>query len=729
MPPAAWLETRAWQSAGLTMFHFLWIGALAWPVLGLLRRVMRRTTPQVRYGVALGLLLAVAALPGSIFVATWGAMNETGRTFDHTTSSMGGPVAGETASNPFEPFARTTPAADSQRSLHDAGEPTSAQLPVGWTTALKPAVERACHVSGRWFPCFWIVGTPFTLTVLVCGLAGTRRIRRSSQTIAVGTVAAAGERLEAALCVGRHVAIAVCDRIAAPVLVGIVRPVILLPAAILAGCSAEQIEMILIHELAHVRRCDNLVNLAQRVIEAVLFFQPAVWWLSSWARLEREECCDRIVVAHTGRPQAYAETLAALALPGMMPSAAAVALADRHLVTRIRHILNLEDETMSVSRKSGMALAGLLISCGWIVSSFAQQTTGASAPTAVAAPANKTNGADPAVVLAEIAAGESVSDGQIVPEISRQSLGVYLRDPCPAATLALECAAEPVRVNVVYQLLGASQSTSLVRPWGPEQATGAPDSLDPQKIEGTAWCPATADGQEEWLELTYAEPVEPVMLLVYECSKPGAVVSVAAFDAEGNELNAWSGKDPAAESGAASAVAAIPLKVKKIKIVRVRLYLDSPHVEGWNEIDAVGILDGKGVVHWASAATASSFWVNEKPLSSAILQAQPLPENWEGRVTLQALRALTSTYSTVDPVAAGMGGIVPAHKASAEIEKLLRSQFTVEPSAAVRVGASKLSPTDDQERARNESIAQFEERIKKLEAELAGLREALQKLK
>jgi hypothetical protein len=135
------------------------------------------------------------------------------------------------------------------------------------------------------------------------------------------------------------------------------------------------------------------------------------------------------------------------------------------------------------------------------------------------------------------------------------------------------------------------------------------------------------------------------------------------------------------------------------------------------------------VVHWASAATASSFWVAEKPLSSAILQAQPLPENWEGRVTLQALRALTSTYSTVDPVATGMGGIVPAQEASAEIQKLLRSQFTVEPSAAVRVGAPKLSPTDDQERARNESIAQFEERIKKLEAELAGLREALQKLK
>jgi beta-lactamase regulating signal transducer with metallopeptidase domain len=67
------------------------------------------------------------------------------------------------------------------------------------------------------------------------------------------------------------------------------------------------------HELAHLRRWDNLINLIQRIVESLLFFHPAVWWVSAWARLEREYCCDLIVVQRTGRPRAYVATLAALA--------------------------------------------------------------------------------------------------------------------------------------------------------------------------------------------------------------------------------------------------------------------------------------------------------------------------------------------------------------------------------------------------------------------------------
>ncbi len=106
---------------------------------------------------------------------------------------------------------------------------------------------------------------------------------------------------------------AVCDRVAQPVLVGVVRPLILLPPAALAGWSPEQLEMVLLHELAHVRRWDNLVNLAQRLAESLLFFQPMIWVASGWVRRDREECCDAMVVAHTGQPVAYAEVLVAAA--------------------------------------------------------------------------------------------------------------------------------------------------------------------------------------------------------------------------------------------------------------------------------------------------------------------------------------------------------------------------------------------------------------------------------
>ena len=119
--------------------------------------------------------------------------------------------------------------------------------------------------------------------------------------------------------------------------------------------------MILIHELAHVRRWDNLVNLVQRLVEAILFYHPVIWWLSHWVRLEREQCCDKVVLEQTHAPQVYAETLATLALPGIASNVAAVAATDSQLVVRIRHILDLEEQTMHVSRKALLAVALLLV--------------------------------------------------------------------------------------------------------------------------------------------------------------------------------------------------------------------------------------------------------------------------------------------------------------------------------------------------------------------------------
>src|SRR5262249_33685449 len=156
-------------------------------------------------------------------------------------------------------------------------------------------------------------------------------------------------RLARTLAIARPVAVGVCDRVVAPILVGVVRPLILLPPAALTGWNTVQLEMILLHELAHVRRWDTLVNLLQRVVESVLFFRPVVWWVSPWLRLERELCCDQIVIARTGRPQAYAKVLAAFALPRPGIPQAALAMSENHLVTRIRRILNLEDRTMPVS--------------------------------------------------------------------------------------------------------------------------------------------------------------------------------------------------------------------------------------------------------------------------------------------------------------------------------------------------------------------------------------------
>ncbi len=164
-----------------------------------------------------------------------------------------------------------------------------------------------------YLPWLWIVGAPLVLLLTTAGMVGAERLRRESRPAADATIAELCRRLADSLRLSRRVGVAVCDRIAGPILVGIVRPIILLPAIALAGWDPQQLEMVLLHELVHVRRWDNLVNLVQRIVESVLFFHPMIWVVSAWVRREREHCCDAAVVAHTRQPRAYAQLLVALA--------------------------------------------------------------------------------------------------------------------------------------------------------------------------------------------------------------------------------------------------------------------------------------------------------------------------------------------------------------------------------------------------------------------------------
>ena len=97
-----------------------------------------------------------------------------------------------------------------------------------------------------------------------------------------------------------------------PTVVGWLRPAILLPIAALASLTPAQVEAILAHELAHIRRHDYAVNLLQTIVETLLFYHPAVWWLSQRIRVEREHCCDDIAIAVCGDPLGYAQALAEL---------------------------------------------------------------------------------------------------------------------------------------------------------------------------------------------------------------------------------------------------------------------------------------------------------------------------------------------------------------------------------------------------------------------------------
>lgn len=152
--------------------------------------------------------------------------------------------------------------------------------------------------------------------------------------------------------------------------------------------------------------------------------------------------------------------------------------------------------------------------------------------------------------------------------------------------------------------------------WSADQAAGAPDTPASGDFP-TAWASLSPDGQREWLILEYAEPMQPKAIRIHETWNPGAVNRISAFMLSGEEVTVWSGRDPTAV-GSDRGVSVIPLKIG-FKTSRVRISINSPDVEGWNEIDAVGLDDADGKTHWAAAAHASS--TNAPPNRRELLNA------------------------------------------------------------------------------------------------------------
>jgi len=156
----------------------------------------------------------------------------------------------------------------------------------------------------------------------------------------------------------------------------------------------------------------------------------------------------------------------------------------------------------------------------------------------------------------------------------------------------------------------SASQPAVPRLWGPEQATGAPDTWPKSGDIGTAWASKTPDGQPEWIELGYRTPLKPTALLIYETFNPGAVNRVTAIGADGKETELWSGADPT-PVGSEKGISVIPIRPAS-ELSRIRVYLDSQKVPGWNEIDAVGLVDEAGQTSWAVSATASSTFADRE---------------------------------------------------------------------------------------------------------------------
>lgn len=313
----AYLSNDAWARLVHALLHSLWIGTLLAAGLAAALWLIPARRTGLRYG------LAVAAM-AVLFVAVLVAW----------VVSDGKLVSRKTASVPAAVMAVQT-----------AGSPTtatsSAAAPVR-SPALTPNAPAAAmsnlriHVNWTaWAAAFWLIGVTGMLARTAAALAGAGRLRRFCRPADPAIEAVAAE-LRRSLRIARRVGVAVCDAIVVPAAMGIVRPLVLIPAALLS-IPPEQLRAVLAHELAHIRRHDYLVNIAQFIFEALLFFNPAAWWVSRQIRQEREACCDGLAQAALGGHVDYAQALAdcAIGLAGPPPALQSLAGREGSLLDRI----------------------------------------------------------------------------------------------------------------------------------------------------------------------------------------------------------------------------------------------------------------------------------------------------------------------------------------------------------------------------------------------------------
>jgi len=336
-------NSPVWTAAGWTMLHMVWVGAAIGLVAALARRLLKPVRPEVRYGVALVCLLGLWVSPAAIFIRVF-----------------------EPDSGPGIAIVRAVrtskPASSGSSAISDRVLPARAEVRVVAVTLPTSDLQRSrLDLLVPYLPWIWLTGSLSTVVMLATGLVGVEQLRRSSRLVEVGDLPRRCRTLADSLGIARRVGVGICDRLAAPILLGIIRPLILLPPAALSGWNVDQLEMVLLHELAHLRRWDNLVNLLQRVVESLLFFHPVVWWLSGWVRLERELCCDRFVVERLGQPFAYAEMLVALSGSSHRGRPIVLAMADRQVLTRVRRLFNLEDRSLKLTMPEGLGLLGMVI--------------------------------------------------------------------------------------------------------------------------------------------------------------------------------------------------------------------------------------------------------------------------------------------------------------------------------------------------------------------------------
>jgi beta-lactamase regulating signal transducer with metallopeptidase domain len=339
---AIWIQALSW-----TLIYSLGQGMLVYASLCLVLKLTPNASANVKYHLSLSALTILLAW----FVATWWQQF-------HSLTLVNEQLSGsevQHASYIYQPQ-WTARAIESQDGYH-------------WLLS-------SVKVIFPWLSAFYIIGLMLMLVRLSAGMHQLFSLKKNeiaqADTLLVEVLGSLKKRIH----FERPVQLFISAKAGVPLVIGFLKPMILMPAATIAQLSTEQIETILLHELAHIKRYDYLVNILQTVVETILFFNPFVWMVSAITRREREHCCDDLVLDHTREPLSYATALAALATHTGTVSTLTVAASgnSNHLFNRIKRIMEMKKNQFSYSRMVAAILMVTAITCStiWLTPSFAR---------------------------------------------------------------------------------------------------------------------------------------------------------------------------------------------------------------------------------------------------------------------------------------------------------------------------------------------------------------------
>jgi beta-lactamase regulating signal transducer with metallopeptidase domain/HEAT repeat protein len=340
----------AMQALGWALVHSLWQSALAAAWLAALLAIIPVRAARTRYALAVMALVLTLALPFGTALRLGGAASRPAERESVTSIVSPAPVA------PVPGAA----VADQRYGGHEAAPPPPAAPPLAVRVhaALEPALP--------WLVALWLGGVLALSLRLVSGWLTARRLGTVGTRPAPEACFEALARLAARLRVTRPVRVLESAVVQVPAVIGWLRPVILLPASALTGLTPLQLDALLAHELAHVRRYDYLVNLFQTVIETLLFYHPAVWWVSRQVRQEREHCCDDLAIAVCGDAHFYASALLGMErLRGGAP-AFAFAATGGSLMKRIQRLVAPAKAEIFPRWAAGLVAATLVLAVGGV---------------------------------------------------------------------------------------------------------------------------------------------------------------------------------------------------------------------------------------------------------------------------------------------------------------------------------------------------------------------------